>query len=125
LSDRGLASSATAPWDKSWDKLLLPLIRSHGHHVFRCEVTVEATHALSHAREVVNYAERTGSQLARIFSFLQIGLANVLNGTWREALEVLGTALTIGRERRLWVTEGRVLAALAAAQLGLGDPARP
>jgi hypothetical protein len=47
-----------------------------------------------------------------------------LNGAWHDALEVLGTALTIGRERRLSVFEGRVLATMAAAHLGLGDRAQ-
>jgi hypothetical protein len=47
-----------------------------------------------------------------------------LNGAWRDALEVLGTALTIARERRLGVNEGYALGAMAAAHLGLGDRAR-
>jgi hypothetical protein len=50
-----------------------------------------------------------------------LGLANVLNGAWHEALEVLGTALTIGRERRLLIAEGGVLARMAAAHLGIGE----
>jgi hypothetical protein len=41
-----------------------------------------------------------------------------------DALEALGTALAIGRERRLLVLEGGVLAVMAAAHLGLGDRAR-
>jgi hypothetical protein len=54
-------------------------------------------------------------------SYFNLGLANVLNGAWQDALKVLGTALTIGKERRLLVVEGGVLAVMAAAQLGLGD----
>jgi hypothetical protein len=38
-----------------------------------------------------------------------------------EALEVLGTALTLARERQLLVNEGGVLGVMAAARLGLGD----
>ena len=72
----------------------------------------------------MDYAERTGNPLGRIFAHLTLGLANVLNGAWHEALEVLGTPLTIGRERRLLVLEGGVLAVMAAAHLGLGDRAR-
>src|SRR5262249_20248902 len=41
-----------------------------------------------------------------------------------EALEVLGTALAVGRERRLQTCESRALASMAAAHLGLGDRAK-
>src|SRR5207249_264436 len=100
---------------------LTPLFVSHANHVFRCEVTGEAAPALAHGREAVNYAERMGNQIARIYAYRSLGLANVLRGAWRDALEVLGTVLTIGRERRLLLNEGGVLAAMAAAHLGLGD----
>ncbi len=103
---------------------LTPLWFSHAVHVFRCEVTGEAVPALAHGREAVDYAERTGIPVARNFAYLYLGIANVLNGAWHDALEVLGTALTIGRERRLSVVESGVLAAMAAAHLGLGDRAR-
>jgi tetratricopeptide (TPR) repeat protein len=103
---------------------LTPLYVAHAFHVLRCEVTGEAAPALSHGREAVDYAERTGAQIARIFAYLTLGIANVLNGAWQEALEVLGTALTIGRERRLSVHEGGVLATMAAAYLGFGDRAK-
>jgi hypothetical protein len=103
---------------------LLPLYLSHTLHVLRCEVTGEAAPALAHGREAVNYAERTGNQSGRVFSYLNIGIANVLNGAWRKALEVMETALTIGGERRLSVNEGGVLGLMAAAHLGLGDRAR-
>jgi hypothetical protein len=69
----------------------------------------------------VDYAERTGHQAGRIYTYLHLGIANVLNRAWHEALEVLGMALTIARERRLSLPEGDVLAAMAAARLGLGD----
>jgi class 3 adenylate cyclase/tetratricopeptide (TPR) repeat protein len=96
----------------------------HNYHVLRCEVTGEAAPALAHAREALDYAERTGSQHGRIASYRNLGLANVLNGAWRDALEVLERALAIGRERRLLSAEGGVLAAMAAAHLGLGDRAK-
>ena len=73
---------------------------------------------------MVDYAERTGNQLGRIYAYRSLGLAKILNRAWHDALEVLGTALTIGRERRLLVHEGGVLALMAAAHLGLGDRAR-
>jgi hypothetical protein len=101
-----------------------PLSVSHSCHVLRCEVTGEKAPALAHGREAVDYAERMGSQIARITAYLYLGLANVLNPAGHDALEVLATALTIGRERRLSVFEGGVLAVMAAAHLGLGDRAR-
>jgi class 3 adenylate cyclase/tetratricopeptide (TPR) repeat protein len=103
---------------------LQALVLSHGSHVFRCEITGEAAPALAHGREAVDHAERTGSQSGRVYAYLGLGIANVLNGAWHEALEVLGTALTIGRERRLATWDGGVLGAMAAAHLGLGDCAK-
>jgi hypothetical protein len=92
-----------------------------GLHVFRGEGTGEAASTLVHARQAVDYAERVGSHTSRIFAYHSLGLAKVLNGAWCDALEALGTALTIGRERRLKLFEGGVLATMAAAHLGLGD----
>ena len=97
---------------------------SHAVHVFPCEGTGEAASALAHGREAVNYAERMASHVSRIFAYQVIGRANVLNETWHDALEVLGTALKIGRERRLSIYESYVLGAMAAAHLGLGDHAK-
>src|SRR5262249_33598558 len=57
---------------------------SHCLHVIRCEVTGEIPPALVHGREAVDHAERTGGQLARITAYFHLGLANVLNGAWRE-----------------------------------------
>src|SRR5438093_26578 len=71
---------------------LLPPWFSHALHVLRCEVTGEATPALAHAREAVEYAERTGNQLGRVSGYLTLGIASVLNGAWDDALEALGTA---------------------------------
>jgi tetratricopeptide (TPR) repeat protein len=103
---------------------LMPLFRSHAGYVIRCEVTGEASPALAHGREAVNYAERTGNQSGRIFAYLNLGLANLLNREWHAALEVLGRALTIATERRLLFQEGGVVVSMAAAHLGLGDRAR-
>ncbi len=72
----------------------------------------------------MNHAERTGIQIVRIAAYHSLGVANVLNGAWHDALEVLGASLTIGRERQLPVWEGAVLGTMAAAHLGLGDRAR-
>jgi tetratricopeptide (TPR) repeat protein len=102
---------------------LQALSLSHAAHVFRCEVTGEPASALAHGREAVNYAEQTGSQIARTFAYLSLGLANVLNRAWRAALEALERAFAIGRERQLQLWEC-VLEAMAAVHLGLGDPAK-
>jgi tetratricopeptide (TPR) repeat protein len=100
------------------------LYTSHALHVFSCEVTGEAESALAHGREAVDCAERTGNQVGRISAYLALGLANILNRAWHGALEALERALAIGRERRLLVQEGAMLAAMAAAHLGLGDHPR-
>ncbi len=103
---------------------LLPLLNSHTHHVLRCEVTGEGAPALSHAREGVDCAEQMGNQAARVFAYLCLGIADALNGAWRDALESLEQARAIGTERRLLFCDGGVLAAMAAAHLGLGDHAK-
>jgi tetratricopeptide (TPR) repeat protein len=105
-------------------KQLHPIWVSHFFHVVRCEVTGETARALAHGREAVDYAERTGNPLGRVNAYLSLGLANVLNSAWRDALEALGTALRIGRERRLQILEGSLLAIMAVAHLGLGDRAK-
>jgi tetratricopeptide (TPR) repeat protein len=89
--------------------------------VLCCEVTGEVSAAMLRALEAVDYAERTATQNGRIMAYGCLGIANVLNGAWHAALEVLERALTIRRERRLQVWEGEVLATMAAAHLGLGD----
>ena len=91
------------------------------HHTLRCEVTGEGALALAHAREALEYAERAGSHVARITAYFTLGIANVLNREWRDALEILEQALAIGREQHLRFGEGGVLAVMAAAHLRLGD----
>ncbi len=80
---------------------LLPLWASHFHHTLRCEVTGEGALALAHAREALEYAERAGSHVARITAYFSLGIANVLNREWRDALEILEhRAATSGPARR-------------------------
>jgi hypothetical protein len=52
----------------------------------------EAAPALAHGREAVNYAERMGSQISRVFAYLSLGIADAVNTAWNDALEALGTA---------------------------------
>jgi class 3 adenylate cyclase/tetratricopeptide (TPR) repeat protein len=103
---------------------LFPLLASHGLYVACCEVAGEAASALAHGQEAMDYAERTGSQLGRIYARLALGNASVLSRAWHAGLEVLEDALAICRERRLLMYEGGVLASMAAAHLGLGDRAK-
>jgi tetratricopeptide (TPR) repeat protein len=103
---------------------LHPLWFSHTLYVLRCEVIGEAAPALAHGREAANCAEQIGSQIGQIFAYMSLGIANLLSRGWRDALEVLEKALASGRERRLPVWEGRVIGAMAAAHLGLGDRVR-
>jgi hypothetical protein len=102
----------------------LPTLMARIFHVMRCWVTGEAAPALAHGRQAVDYAERTGNELGRIFAYIILGLACVVNDAWRDALESLETAMTIGRERRLSVLDGWALGVMAAAHLGRGDRAR-
>jgi class 3 adenylate cyclase/tetratricopeptide (TPR) repeat protein len=97
------------------------LLFAHGFHVYRSEVTGEVASALAHGRESIDYAERSGSHIGRIFGRFCLGLGSLLNGAWRDALNVLQEGLAIGRERRLQSWESVVVAAVASAHLGLGD----
>jgi hypothetical protein len=63
-------------------------------------------------------------QVGRVLAYCGLGIANVLNREWHDALEALGEAQAIGRKRRLLVGEGGVLGVMAAAHLGLGDRAK-
>jgi hypothetical protein len=76
---------------------LMPLYFSHGLQILRCEVTGETAPALAHGREGVDYAEQTGSETGRNTAYFYLGVANVLNGAWHDALEVL---------RKRWRSEG-------------------
>jgi tetratricopeptide (TPR) repeat protein len=103
---------------------LFPVLTSHCFHVYCCEVTGEVAAALAHSRDAVDCAERIGSPLGIIFAYGALGIANILNRAWHNALEVLEKVLAVGRERRLQTWESRVLASMAAAHLGLGDRAK-
>jgi adenylate cyclase len=103
---------------------LMVLYTSHAFHVSRCEITGETAAALVHGREAVSVAERMENPFSRVYAYFNLGLAHVLNGTWDDALAALEQALAIGRDRRLALVEGRVLAVMSAAYCGLGDGAK-
>jgi tetratricopeptide (TPR) repeat protein len=108
----------------STSQQLTALCVSHATYVNCCEVTGETASALTHGHEAVDYAERTGNQISRIYTRFHLGRANILNREWRDALETLDEVLAIGRERRLQMAEGWVLGSMADAHLGLGDRSR-
>ena len=118
--DRVIELAQTLPASQQ----LTPLCVAHANHAHRCRITGETAAALAHSREAVNCAERTGNQTSRTYAYFHLGLANVLNEAWHDALEVLQTALTIAKERRVLYSEGGAVAMMAAAHLGLGDRAR-
>jgi len=63
-----------------------------------CDVTGDVRAAVAHGRAAAEVAEKTGNQAIRVFAFSALGLANVLDEQWREALDALGQALAIARE---------------------------
>jgi adenylate cyclase len=68
---------------------LQPLYISHALHVHRCWITGDVASALAHAREAVQYAEQMGNPIGRVFAYCALGLANVLNRAWNDALQAL------------------------------------
>jgi hypothetical protein len=97
---------------------------SHALNVFGCEITGEEAPALAHAREAVDCAEKAGNPTARTIAYCSLGLANLLNRAWRDALQALEQTVAIGRERQVRLWEAPALAGMAAAQLRLGDEAK-
>jgi adenylate cyclase len=100
---------------------VMPLSVAHAYRVLSCDVMGDVGAAQAHGREAVSYAERTGNQSARVWAYVTLGLANILDRAWRDALEALGTAATIVKERRLLMVKGYVQAGMAAAHFGLGE----
>jgi tetratricopeptide (TPR) repeat protein len=79
--------------------------------------------ALSHARRAVDAAEKVGSNLARVWAHDRLGVALALDGEWDLAVEQIDLALRTARETQTWLTiEAEILAHLAEAHLGSGDP---
>jgi len=100
----------------------VPGTSAHAEYAQLCDFTGDVRAALAHARVSVELAEKTGNQGARARAFDALGLANALDGQWREALDALGQALAIARERRTALEqEARFLAHLARTHLGVGD----
>ncbi len=88
-------------------------------------MTGERERGLHLARQSVENAEALGTALSRALALGALGRAQVATGRWSEAVETLGAALALMRERRTVLYMELInLALLAEAYLGAGDPAR-
>ncbi len=88
-------------------------------------MTGERERGLHLARQSVENAEALGTALSRALALGALGRAQVATGRWGEAVETLGAALALMRERRTVLYMELInLALLAEAYLGAGDPAR-
>jgi adenylate cyclase len=96
---------------------------AQGGYVNLAQGTGNLEGALSHARQAVEIAEKTGSSFSRVLALQLLGAAHLLHGQWRESLEASTWALEIARESKTALSlEGRLLSYLAEAHLGAGDP---
>ena len=81
--------------------------------------------AMAHAQQALEIAERIGDSFSRTWSWYWLGLAAVMQGEWRQAVEAIERSQAISRERRTAVdSQGWCLIALGEAYLGLGDAER-
>jgi class 3 adenylate cyclase/tetratricopeptide (TPR) repeat protein len=97
-------------------------------HLYSCwhgYLLGEAGTALGHARRAVEITERIGDSFARSWAWLFLGMAEVMRGSWKTAIEALERSREIYRELHVAVeAEPWRLAFLAEAHLGLGDNER-
>jgi adenylate cyclase len=98
---------------------------SHGGYVWLAQDTGRTEAALTHARHAVEIAEKIGSPFSRVNAYEVLGNAHILTEEWSQGAAALERALDIARETRTGLNdEGRLLAGLAQARLGLGDNSR-
>jgi adenylate cyclase len=82
----------------------------------------EVRDGLEHVREGAEIAERIGSPFSRVIAYCVMGYGHLARGEWIEAIEVEEEALRIMSASRTGLQyEPLALAAVAEAQLGLGD----
>ena len=97
-------------------------------HLYSCwqgYLLGEAGAALGHARRAVEITERIGDSFARSWAWFFLGMAEVMRGSWKTAIEALERSREICREQHIAVeAEPWRLAFLAEAHLGLGDSER-
>jgi tetratricopeptide (TPR) repeat protein len=101
------------------------LVVLHTNALGWCDMARDAGGALAHARQAAESAEVGGTSVVRATAALALGQAHLVGAQWGDAVEALHAALTGFREGRTGlVLEARVLAYLAEAYLGAGDPDR-
>ena len=71
--------------------------------------------ALGHAQQSLEIAERIGDSFSRAWAWFWLGLAELMRGEWRQAIEALERSLAIARERRTAV-EGDACASRCSAR---------
>jgi adenylate cyclase len=78
--------------------------------------------ALSHARQAIEIAEKSGSSMSRVASHWALGTAHLSQGERKEAKEAYEQVLVIARKNRAGLfTEVSALTNLALAHLELGE----
>jgi tetratricopeptide (TPR) repeat protein len=80
---------------------------------------------MAHAQQALAIAERIGDSFSRTWSWYWLGLAAVMQGEWRQAVEAIEQSQALSRERQTAVdSQSWCLIALGEAYLGLGDAER-
>jgi class 3 adenylate cyclase/tetratricopeptide (TPR) repeat protein len=98
---------------------------SHYFSTWRAYFAGEPESALTHARRSLEIAERIGSPFSRAHEWLVLGLAERMQGHWRNAIAAVERSRAIARESRTTVERNALrLTLLGESYLGLGDPAR-
>ena len=98
---------------------------AHASYSRWARIVDDAQLAASHARQTLDISERTGSVRSRVRAYRELGALKMLEGQWREAVDALEGTLALAREKRVFLyEEASMMAELAEAYLGLGDPCR-
>ncbi len=130
-----LAFAGRWPEAASGFERMIAVAREHGHSTLAASASSDCAWwaailgdtptALMHARRGLETAERLGSQMARVYAYNALGVAELSAERWSEAVAALEHALRIAHEMRTGEEVGVLtLAHLAEAQLGRGEPAR-
>ncbi len=98
---------------------------THLYSCFHSYYLGEPGTALGHVQRAVEITERIGDSFARSWAWFFLGMAEVMRGSWKTAIEALGRSREINRELHVAVeAEPWRLAFLAEAYLGLGENER-
>jgi class 3 adenylate cyclase/tetratricopeptide (TPR) repeat protein len=97
----------------------------HGFLVQHARCAGDARAAVHHGRHMLEVAEKTGIPLLLVDAHLSLGLAFVEAREWELAVAALERARAIVEGRHILLgPRPRILAALAEAELGRGEPGR-